>query len=143
MDTGKSSGPGRKASPALVDHSSFNTWLRTQLRVRRLSQRQLARYAGVEHSTISRLVRGREPSLATARKLARALGELPHERETPGNSRTASSPSSHPIARVEYALRLDDALDEGDVRRVMHRYLAVRAQRGSGDRQHRQEGPTG
>ena len=51
---------------------AFNEWLRAQLKSKRMSQRQLAQQAGVDHSTISRLVRGdRTPSLGTATKLAR------------------------------------------------------------------------
>jgi transcriptional regulator with XRE-family HTH domain len=42
-----------------------------------MSQRQLAQQSGVDHSTISRLVRGdRMPSLGTATKLARGSAEL-------------------------------------------------------------------
>lgn len=52
----------------------FNTWLREQLRERGISQRRLAFRAGVNHSTISRLIRSqRVPSLQTAVRLHRAL----------------------------------------------------------------------
>jgi len=37
---------------------AFNEWLRTQLKAKKMSQRQLAQQSGVDHSTISRLVRG-------------------------------------------------------------------------------------
>src|ERR687896_672233 len=63
---------------------AFNEWLRAQLKAKRMSQRQLAQQSGVDHSTISRLVRGdRTPSLGTATKLARGLRELRDETETP------------------------------------------------------------
>src|SRR6185369_14532156 len=56
---------------------AFNEWLRAQLKAKKMSQRQLAQQSGVDHSTISRLVRGdRMPSLGTATKLARGLREL-------------------------------------------------------------------
>ena len=43
---------------------AFNDWLRTQLKAKKMSQRQLAQQSGVDHSTISRLIRGdRMPSL--------------------------------------------------------------------------------
>ena len=46
---------------------AFNDWLRSQLKVKKMSQRQLAQQSGVDHSTISRLIRGdRMPSLGTA-----------------------------------------------------------------------------
>ena len=50
---------------------AFNEWLRAQLKAKKMSQRQLAQQSGVDHSTISRLIRGdRMPSLGTATKLA-------------------------------------------------------------------------
>ena len=43
---------------------AFNEWLRAQLKAKKMSQRQLAQQSGVDHSTISRLIRGdRMPSL--------------------------------------------------------------------------------
>ena len=59
---------------------AFNDWLRSQLKAKKMSQRQLAQQSGVDHSTISRLIRGdRMPSLGTATKLARGLRELRDE----------------------------------------------------------------
>ena len=37
--------------------------------------------------------------------------------------------ASHPTARVEYALRADDLLNEPQVRQVMEYYLALRMRR--------------
>jgi len=93
-----------------------------------MSQRQLAQQSGVDHSTISRLVRGdRMPSLGTATKLARGLRELAEEDDGPQYlGLLGSSGTRNPTARVEYALRADDALAEPQVRQVMEYYLAVR-----------------
>ena len=62
---------------------AFNEWLRAQLKAKKMSQRQLAQQSGVDHSTISRLIRGdRMPSLGTATKLARGLRELRDDADT-------------------------------------------------------------
>jgi len=109
---------------------AFNDWLRAQLKAKKMSQRQLAQQSGVDHSTISRLVRGdRTPSLGTATKLARGLRELRDEGDTPGYFDVMAAGTSHPTARVEYALRADDMLSEPQVRQVMEYYLALRMRR--------------
>jgi len=107
---------------------AFNEWLRAQLKAKKMSQRQLAQQSGVDHSTISRLVRGdRMPSLGTATKLARGLRELTEEDDGPQYlGLMGSAGTRNPTARVEYALRADDALAEPQVRQVMEYYLAVR-----------------
>ena len=109
----------------------FNEWLRAQLKAKKMSQRQLAQASGVDHSTISRLVRGdRTPSLGTATKLARGLREIRDDADAPQYLGLVSSSSTmNPTARVEYALRADDALGEPQVRQVMEYYLAVRMRR--------------
>jgi transcriptional regulator with XRE-family HTH domain len=108
---------------------TFNEWLRSQLRVKKMSQRQLAMQAGVDHSTISRLLRGdRTPSLETATKLARGLREVLDETETTRYFGIVENASVNPVARVEYALRADDALTEAQVRRLMEQYLSLRMQ---------------
>lgn len=108
----------------------FNEWLRVQLRAKRMSQRQLAHRSGVDHSTISRLVRGdRTPSLETATRLARGLRELRDDQE-PTQVLGAMQPGpTNPVARVEYSLRSDEVLDEVDIRAVMETYLAARLRR--------------
>lgn len=110
---------------------AFNEWLRTQLKVKKMSQRQLAQQSGVDHSTISRLVRGdRTPSLGTATKLAQGLRELRDEADTPHYfGMVAAGGTGHPTARVEYALRADDVLNDSQVRAVMDCYLALRMRR--------------
>jgi transcriptional regulator with XRE-family HTH domain len=109
---------------------SFNSWLRSQLKEKKMSQRQLALQSGVDHSTISRLIKGdRMPSLGTATKLARGLREIRDEAEGPAYFASLTTRQLLPTARVEYALRGDDALNEGDVRDLMQAYIAVRNRR--------------
>jgi transcriptional regulator with XRE-family HTH domain len=109
---------------------AFNEWLRGQLKAKKMSQRQLAQQSGVDHSTISRLIRGdRMPSLGTATKLARGLRELRDDADTPAYLGLVSAGTTNPTARVEYALRGDDLLTEPQVRQIMEYYLAVRMRR--------------
>ena len=109
---------------------AFNEWLRTQLKAKKMSQRQLAQQSGVDHSTISRLIRGdRMPSLGTATKLARGLRELREDADTPQYLGLVASGPANPTARVEYALRADELLSEPQVRQIMEYYLAVRMRR--------------
>jgi transcriptional regulator with XRE-family HTH domain len=109
---------------------AFNEWLRAQLKAKKMSQRQLAQQSGVDHSTISRLIRGdRMPSLGTATKLARGLREIREDSDTPAALSVVSVGPQNPTARVEYALRADEALSEPQVRQIMEYYLAVRLRR--------------
>ena len=109
---------------------AFNEWLRAQLKAKKMSQRQLAQQSGVDHSTISRLIRGdRMPSLGTATKLARGLRELRDDNEMAAYLPFVTSGTTNPVARVEYALRSDDVLSEAQVRQIMEYYLAVRMRR--------------
>jgi transcriptional regulator with XRE-family HTH domain len=116
---------------------SFNSWLRSQLKEKKMSQRQLALQSGVDHSTISRLIKGdRMPSLGTATKLARGLREISDEADGPAYFASLNTRQLLPTTRVEYALRGDDLLTETDVRELMHAYLTVRTRRmraGQGD----------
>jgi transcriptional regulator with XRE-family HTH domain len=109
---------------------AFNEWLRAQLKAKKMSQRQLAQQSGVDHSTISRLIRGdRMPSLGTATKLARGLREIRDDSEAPQYLGAVTSGAANPTARVEYSLRADEVLSEPQVRQVMEYYLAVRMRR--------------
>jgi transcriptional regulator with XRE-family HTH domain len=109
---------------------AFNEWLRAQLKAKKMSQRQLAQQSGVDHSTISRLIRGdRMPSLGTATKLARGLREIREDSDTSAALGVVSVGPQNPTARVEYALRADEALSEPQVRQIMEYYLAVRVRR--------------
>ena len=108
----------------------FNLWLRRQMRERRMSQRQLAALAGVDHSTISRLLRqDRRPSLTTATKLARALKQVPGEGAEPEAADyfvRIPEETVFPARRVELALRADEMLNDDQVRRLMNIYLEAR-----------------
>ena len=109
---------------------AFNEWLRTQLKAKKMSQRQLAQQSGVDHSTISRLIRGdRMPSLGTATKLARGLRELREDADTTHYLGVVGPGRTNPTAQVEYSLRADDLLSDAQVRQVMEYYLAVRMRR--------------
>src|ERR1044072_6852288 len=109
---------------------AFNEWLRAQLKAKKMSQRQLAQQSGVDHSTISRLIRGdRMPSLGTATKLARGLREIRDDSDTSAALGVVSVGPQNPTARAEYALRAGEALSEPQVRQIMEYYLAVRMRR--------------
>lgn len=109
---------------------SFNNWLRSQLKEKKMSQRQLALQSGVDHSTISRLIKGdRMPSLGTATKLAQGLREIRDEAEGPAYFANLSARQLLPTTRVEYALRGDDLLSEQDVRELMQAYITLRTRR--------------
>ena len=108
----------------------FNLWLRRQMRERRMSQRRLADLAGVDHSTISRLLRqDRRPSLSTATKLASALKQVTGEGAEPEAAdyfERIPEETVFPARRVELALRGDDMLNDDQVRRLMNIYLEAR-----------------
>jgi len=109
---------------------SFNSWLRGQLKEKKMSQRQLALQSGVDHSTISRLIKGdRMPSLGTATKLARGLREIRDEADGPTYFAGLAARQLLPTSRVEYALRGDELLTESDVRQLMQAYIAARSRR--------------
>jgi transcriptional regulator with XRE-family HTH domain len=123
--------PGsHRSQMTLQTPRSFNSWLRGQLKEKKMSQRQLALQSGVDHSTISRLIKGdRMPSLGTATKLARGLREITDDSEGPAYFASLNARTVLPTTRVEYALRGDDSLTEGDVRELMQAYLTVRQRR--------------
>jgi transcriptional regulator with XRE-family HTH domain len=114
---------------------SFNAWLRGRLKEKRMSQRQLALASGVDHSTISRLIKGeRMPSLGTATKLALGLRDIEDEGDGPAYFESLRSRPLLPTTRVEHALRGDDSLTEDDVRELMREYISRRTQAVSGTR---------
>jgi transcriptional regulator with XRE-family HTH domain len=122
-----SGGPSDSPSMPQSNGRAFNEWLRAQLKAKKMSQRQLAQQSDVDHSTISRLVRGdRMPSLGTATKLAKGLRELSDQDDGPQYLGLLGGATQNPTARIEYALRADEALNEPQVRQVMEYYLAVR-----------------
>src|SRR5258708_26761509 len=96
---------------------AFNEWLRAQLKAKKMSQRQLAQQSGVDHSTISRLVRGDPmPSLGTATKLARGLRELAEGDDGPQYLGLLGGTTQNPTPRVEAPLLADAALRRPPVR---------------------------
>jgi len=108
-------------APATEQGEPFARWLEAELRARRLSRRGLARRSGVDHSTIVRLRQGqRDPSLATATRIARALGS------PAGRVTLADGQPVRPVERVKAALQADPALGEMEVAAVMRLYLGVR-----------------
>jgi transcriptional regulator with XRE-family HTH domain len=119
-----------RASGGWAGPLMFNVWLRRQLRERRMSQRQLAMLAGINHSAISRIVNGHaSPTLETATKLVHAL-----RMEWTGDQIATYFdllPESTllPTQRVESALRGDGTLGDVEVRAIMQHYLALRAHR--------------
>jgi transcriptional regulator with XRE-family HTH domain len=71
MDTQPSSGI---AIPARVIDDDFGGWLRDGMAERGMTTRSLAMRTGINHTSISRLMRNqREPSLSTAVALIRIL----------------------------------------------------------------------
>jgi transcriptional regulator with XRE-family HTH domain len=108
----------------------FSEWLRAQLETRRISQRQLAFRSGVNHSTISRLLRGdRIPSLRTATKLTSSLREWREGHPLRNDPWAAEQQAAEQIAHVARALRADDMLGEWEARQVMEYYAALRTGR--------------
>lgn len=117
---------GTVADVTLQTPPPFNAWLRGRLKEKRMSQRQLALQSGVNHTTISRLIKGqRMPSLSTATKLARGLREIHDGADAHVYLESVSRPVL-PTTRVEYALRGDDSLTEADVRELMKAYISRR-----------------
>jgi transcriptional regulator with XRE-family HTH domain len=111
----------------------FARWLSVQLTVTGISRRQLAAQSGVDHSSISRILRGdRTPSLETATKLARVLPDSDGELARIPGFRGIAVREPSPTARVEYALRADQTLSGDDIRAVMHVYITVRSRRERG-----------
>jgi transcriptional regulator with XRE-family HTH domain len=107
----------------------FNLWLHRKMRERRMSQRQLAALSGVDHSTISRLLRqDRIPSLATATKLVGAFRQVGGQAELDTADYFERNPEEtvFPARRVELALRADELLDDEQVQHLMNMYLDAR-----------------
>jgi transcriptional regulator with XRE-family HTH domain len=98
----------------------FSSWLQRALKARRMTQRQLAALSGVDHSTISRLVRGeRRPTLTTATALRRTLSAI----------RSVPDSSTDPTLSVLRALQGDALLNAADVSQVMQLYVDLRQRR--------------
>lgn len=60
----------------MTETQRFASWLRKSMRRHRMSGRALAERAGIDHSSISRLLQGeRAPSLLVLDAVCRAMGE--------------------------------------------------------------------
>ena len=104
----------------------FRTWLRRELRSRRMSVRQVAQRSGLSPSTISRVLASeRRPSLRTAVQIMQALdGGSMHTTSLYRVGALRSGPDA--AGGVERALRADGELSEDEIRRVMSLYLSIR-----------------
>jgi DNA-binding XRE family transcriptional regulator len=86
--------------PPRVD-LSFAIWLSRQLRRQRISQRELARRGGLDHSTISRIMVGaRAPSWSTVQRIAQVVG-FPPPNVLLGGSRRHLNPGDDRPARSQ------------------------------------------
>lgn len=58
-----------------MTESRFADWARARMKARRLSQRHVARQAGIDHSAVSRIIAsGQDPKWTTAAALYDTLG---------------------------------------------------------------------
>ena len=96
----------------------FGAWVRQRLHERRLSQRQLARRAAVHPSTVSRVLRGAVPTLATALALQEALD--PSQASSPG----PDTPELHP-ALLSAMLRRDGFLTHDEIDQLVGTYAQL------------------
>lgn len=70
--------PDTVSIPPRVVDADFAGWLRDAMAERRMTTRTLAMRTGIDHTMISRLMRGeRDPKLSTAVALLRVLGHQP------------------------------------------------------------------
>jgi transcriptional regulator with XRE-family HTH domain len=103
---------------------AFSDYLKRELRARSWTVRYLAMRSGVDHSTISRLMKGqRAPMLRTASRLQAAL--------MGGNPGTLlgiqmDPKAVAPVERVSAALRADPQLDPQRAKAVLRYYLRLR-----------------
>jgi DNA-binding XRE family transcriptional regulator len=80
---------------------SFAVWLSRQLRRQRISQRELARRGGLDHSTISRILMGaRAPSWSTMQRIAQVVG-FPPPNVLLGAFRLTRTPDEEQLARSQ------------------------------------------
>jgi DNA-binding XRE family transcriptional regulator len=93
-------------APAAEEHAtslpprldlSFAIWLSRQLRRQRISQRELARRGGLDHSTISRILVGaRAPSWSTVQRIAQVVGFPPPNVLLGGSGRHSNPDDERP-----------------------------------------------
>lgn len=94
---------------------AFGHYLAEEMKRVDVSQRELAARAGVNHSTISRLLSGREPLLDTAIRLAKGLAWYDGGRRNPECSanRDVNNPTNtkHDVVDRGSGIRLIDRED--------------------------------
>jgi DNA-binding XRE family transcriptional regulator len=110
IEVGKQASQIADPAPAAEQHAtslpprldlSFAIWLSRQLRRQRMSQRELARRGGLDHSTISRILVGaRAPSWSTVQRIAQVVG-FPPPNVLLGGSHTHSIPDDDRPARSQ------------------------------------------
>jgi DNA-binding XRE family transcriptional regulator len=103
---GKQAKPVAGPAPAAEKHAtslpprldlSFAIWLSRQLRRQRISQRELARRGGLDHSTISRILVGaRAPSWSTVQRIAQVVGFPPPNVLLGGSRRHSNNGDDRP-----------------------------------------------
>src|SRR4051812_17626053 len=96
----------------------FGAWVRERLHARGMSQRQLARRAAVHPSTVSRILRGAVPTLATALALQDALDPM-----EPGGP-APDVPELHP-ALLSAMLRRDGFLTNDEIDEFVSTYAQL------------------
>ncbi len=122
--------PGRNVEPSEDDAFvgdgqtlPFDAWLAAELEATALTPQRLARLAGLNRSTISRLLLGqRKPSVDTAARIAVAIQST---RPSAGPERRIDI-----VGRVRHELLADPDLKPRDVQQVMTRYARLRARIG-------------
>ena len=104
---------------------AFGDYLARELRARNWTIRSLAIRSGVDHTTISRLIRGqRVPTLRTATRLNEAL-EGPDPGPMPNIA--INQGASDPIQRVADALSSDPTLDARTRAAILRYYVRIRS----------------
>jgi transcriptional regulator with XRE-family HTH domain len=117
--------PGATAAP--LPRPAVADWLAAQLRARKISQRLLAQRSGLDHSTVSRLLRGeRGPTLETMTKLARGLRLPDAEGDALRGPWLTSTRGADALSNVREALRADGLLSGAQVDQIIDYYVAVR-----------------
>jgi transcriptional regulator with XRE-family HTH domain len=96
----------------------FGAWVRERLHARQMSQRQLARRAAVHPSTVSRILRGAVPTLATALALEHALDWSELSGPAP------DAPQLHP-ALLSAMLRRDGLLTNDEIDQLVSAYAQL------------------
>ena len=101
--------------------SAFGEFVRAQRRLAQVSQRNLARMAGVSDSYLSQLERGNyRPSPQVVKSLAQAFGLEPRQLYTMLGFIDEDEDSGHPT--VEQAIQLDEQLEPSQKEALLRVY---------------------